>query len=105
MAESTTVRTNTEEYLPAAITAGVTDNCLWPEHKKAGCTVTLKITAGTGSIQTTTSGAEAVVAGTAEWVTTYHGVKAATFSAEIAPVTAIRGVWGSGTVQLSVKFF
>ena len=65
--------------------------------------VTLKVTAGSGKVQTSTSTVEAVVAGTADWVDWDHGVAIATLTDVCSPVTAIRQVNASGTTQIQMR--
>ena len=94
-----------KEFLPTALTgAGDTGDGLVPAGT-IGMSVTLTITAGTGSVQTTNSGVAAVQADTATWDTWDLGTVSSTTVVEMAPTTAIRGVWGSGTVKLSVRYF
>jgi len=66
-------------------------------------TFSLVVTAGSGSIQATTSSLADVVAGTANWYTHPSGTVTASYAGEFVPsVKAVRQVNASGTTKIEV---
>ena len=91
------------EYETAAVaTAGNGDSVMCPDGV-AGISATLEVTAGTGSIETTTSSYADVIAGTAVWVAWAAGTIAATAQNWVRPVTAFRMVNATGTTKMTAR--
>ena len=66
-------------------------------------TVTIVAGAGTGKAQTTTSGEDAILAGTANWVDWGKGDVTGTNSDVLTgPVSAVRGVSVSGEITIEI---
>jgi len=90
------------EYQESKAAVGNGTSILIPDDVKS-VAVILDVTAGTGSIQTTTDSVAKVKAGTATWITWSYGTVGVDTAAVFSPVTAIRMVNASGTTELLVR--